>query len=86
MYVKEKKHFQQHNDILNSYVPYGFGTNTFPQEKYISLNMEGIKNEKIIILVKVRDVMYLPNFSFFTEMGNVIQQLDNNITWEEYVV
>ena len=46
--------------------------------------MKGQKN--IIILVKVRDVMNLPKFSFFTEMGNVIQQLDDNITREEYVV
>ena len=131
--LNEKRYFQQHDDILNSHIPYGGDANTSPhivvnhwfdriekncivvnlieeekyskqrkifykvdrfgdnvkyniKKKFLNLNVEGTKNNRIFIVVKYKEVMNIDRLSFFTETGNLIDSFKLHTNWKGYVI
>ena len=64
------------------------GKNVMIQEKknIINVNLEGTKNNKIILIVRLRDVFAIQKISFFTETGDLIGSLDREKSKDCYVI
>ena len=56
------------------------------KQSFITINVEGTKNNKVILLAKFKDMSRFKKLCFFTEVGNIIRQPTVEMKRDGYVI
>ena len=72
--------------FLYNIVETGNNVKLVKKQSFITINVEGTKNNKVILLAKFKDMSRFKKLCFFTEVGNIIHQPTVEMKRDGYVI
>ena len=84
--LKKETDDKKNRKIFYDVEKYGKNVMIRAKENHININLDRTKNKKIILIVRLSDVLYIQGTSFFTETGDLIGSLDRRKSKDCYVI
>ena len=84
--LKKEINDKKNRKIFYDVEKYGKNVMIQEKEKKINVNLEGTKNNKIILITRLRDVFDIQRTLYFTETGELIGSLDREKSKDCYVI
>ena len=84
--LKNELNDKKNRKIYYDVEKYGKNIKVTSKKNYMNINLDGTKNNKILLIVRLRDVIDIQKICFFTETGDLVGPLNGEKSKDCYVI